>query len=213
MAEIYNNRLIDLLNPIGRFTERPKLRQAKDGHVQIDDLSQWKVSDGEQLKELIEHGFTQRSVAETVMNTHSSRSHLILTIKLVRTDKDTGEPRTSKMVFCDLGGSERLKRTDAVGERKKEAIEINKSLAALGDVIEAVAAKRKHVPYRNHTLTRILQDSLGGTAKTLLLVHCSPALSSAPETAMSLKFAARAGRIINTGCTRPGSCQSRSNSV
>merc|ERR1712050_255683 len=108
-----------------------------------------------------------------------------------------GEVRTSKMVFRDLGGSERLKRTGAVGERKREAIEINKSLAALADVIEAVAAKRKHVPYRNHALTRILQDSLGGTAKTLMFVHCSPARSSATETAMSLKFAARAGRIRN----------------
>jgi hypothetical protein len=214
IAEIYNNGLFDLSNPDGRrLIERPKLRQGKEGHVQIDDLSQWKVSNGKHLKELIEHGFTLRSAAETVMNDQSSRSHLILTVKLVRTDKATGEARTSKMVFCDLAGSERLKKTEAVGTRKKEAIEINKSLAALGDVIEAVAAKRKHVPYRNHTLTRILHDSLGGTAKTLMFVHCSPARSSAPETAMSLKFAARAGRIINTACTRPGSCQSRSNSV
>jgi kinesin family protein C2/C3 len=213
IAEIYNNRFIDLLNPASRLIEKPRLRQGKEGHVHTDDFSKWMVSNGRQLKELIEHGFAQRSVAETVMNTQSSRSHLILTVKLVRTDKATGETRTSKMVFCDLAGSERLKKTEAVGERKKEAIEINKSLAALGDVIEAVAAKRKHVPYRNHTLTRILQDSLGGTAKTLMFVHCSPANSSASETAMSLKFAARAGRIINAECNRQGNCQSRSRSV
>lgn len=208
MAEIYNSRLIDLLNkPVnmngaGRQQSqnshlRPKLRQSKEGTVEVEDLSHWHVSNTQQLKELIEHGFRQRSVAETAMNANSSRSHLIFTVKLVRTSK-SGETLTGKLVFCDLGGSERLKKTEAVGDRKKEAIEINKSLAALCDVIEAVASKRKHVPYRNHTLTRILQDSLGGTAKTLMFVHCSPASSCASETAMSLKFAARAGRIVNS---------------
>jgi hypothetical protein len=198
IAEIYNSRLTDLLRPAGRFSQKPRLRQSREGQVSIDDVSQWRVSGVDELKELIEHGFTQRSVAETVMNTQSSRSHLVLTVKVGRVDKSTGEELSGKLVFCDLGGSERLKKTEAVGDRRKEAIEINKSLAALGDVIEAVAAKRKHVPYRNHTLTRILQDSLGGTAKTLMFVHCSPAESCAGETAMSLKFAGRAGRICNT---------------
>lgn len=175
---------------------RPKLRQGKEGTFQVDDLTTWQVSNSQELKDLIEHGFAQRSVAETALNTCSSRSHLIFTVKLTRTNK-SGETLTGKLVFCDLGGSERLKKTEAVGDRKKEAIEINKSLAALCDVIQAVADKRNHVPYRNHALTRILQDSLGGTAKTLMFVHCSPASSCAGETAMSLKFAARAGRIVN----------------
>lgn len=212
MAEIYNSRLIDLLKPVNMSSagqkqssnlrpRSPKLRQSKEGATQIDDLTWRQVSNLQQLKDLITHGFCQRSVAETVLNTCSSRSHLIFTVKIVRTNS-SGETLIGKLVFCDLGGSERLKKTEAVGERKKEAIEINKSLAALGDVIEAVAAKRKHVPYRNHALTRILQDSLGGTAKTLMFVHCSPASSCANETAMSLKFAARAGRIFNS-CAPP----------
>jgi hypothetical protein len=213
IAELYNNRLIDLISPAGRFSQNPRLREGREGQFQIEDLTQLEVSNLGHLKELIEHGFAQRKVAETSMNAESSRSHLILTVKIVRTDYATGESLSGKLVFCDLGGSERLKKTEAVGERKKEAIEINKSLAALGDVIEAVAAKRKHVPYRNHTLTRILQDSLGGTAKTLMFVHCSPAHSSASETAMSLKFAARAGRIINTAGTQAGGARKRSKSI
>lgn len=215
IAEIYNGRLIDLLKPVspnggGRQSQRPKLRQSKEGTVEIEDLSSWQVSNAEQLKELIDYGFSQRSVAETTCNTNSSRSHLIFTVKLVRTSHKLMETLSGKLVFCDLGGSERLKKTEATGERKKEAIEINKSLAALGDVMEAVAAKKKHVPYRNHTLTRILQDSLGGSAKTLMFVHCSPSSSSASETAMSLKFAARAGRIVNE--VAPPPYRKRSNS-
>lgn len=221
IAEIYNSRLIDLLKPITlegkegqqrRQGVRPKLCQSKEGDLEMYDLSRWQISDMQQLKEMIDHGFTQRSVAETALNTCSSRSHLILTIKLARTNA-CGETLTGKLVFCDLGGSERLKRTEAVGDRKQEAIEINKSLSALGDVIQAVASKRKHVPYRNHALTRVLQDSLGGTAKTLMFMHCSPALSCAGETAMTLNFADRAGRIVNSGAPVPHTSRSHSNSA
>merc|ERR1712019_49528 len=93
---------------------------------------------------------------------------------------------------------ERLKKSMASGDMQKEAIEINKSLTALGDVIEGLTKKQKSIPYRNHKLTQLLQDSLGGTAKTLMFVNCSPANSNLDETVMSLKYATRAKSIINT---------------
>lgn len=203
IAEIYNNRLIDLLRPFETGTasspnnRRPRLRQDKAGTVSVEDLTEREVRDPEALRALVDFGLEQRTVAESAMNIQSSRSHLIFTVKLTCDGSENREALTNKMVFCDLGGSERLKRTEAVGAQKKEAIEINKSLAALGDVIEAVASQRKHVPYRNHTLTRLLQDSLGGSAKTLMFVHVSPAESSAGETSLALKFAARTGQIAN----------------
>lgn len=90
--------------------------------------------------------------------------------------------------------SERLKKSEVTGDAQKEAIEINKSLTALGDVISAVTLGKK-VPYRNHSLTMVMQDSIGGTAKTLMFVNVSPAKDNVPETTMSLKFATRAKTI------------------
>merc|ERR1719506_2385362 len=155
------------------------------------------VKDVSQLKALLDRGIAQRTVAANLMNIQSSRSHLIFTMKVTTLNHETKESLKGKILLCDLGGSERLKKTEATGEQKKEAIEINKSLSALGDVIEAVAKKQKQVPYRNHKLTQIMQDSLGGTAKTLMFVNCSPALSSIDETVMSLKYAARVKKITN----------------
>jgi len=100
-------------------------------------------------------------------------------------------------VIVDLAGSERLKKSLSTGDREKEAIEINKSLTALGDVIEALTTKQKIIPYRNHKLTEILQDSLGGSAKTLMFVNCSPSSSNTEETLTSLRYATRAKNVIN----------------
>merc|ERR1712113_1144436 len=89
------------------------------------------------------------------------------------------------------------KKSLVTEEQQKEAIEINKSLTALGDVIEALTKNQKSIPYRNHKLTQVMQDSVGGTAKTLMFVNCSPASSNADETVMSLKYATRAKKITN----------------
>merc|ERR1719326_176282 len=138
------------------------------------------------------------------MNIESSRSHLIFTIRVTCVNQETQETLKGKILLCDLGGSERLKKTEATGSQKREAIEINKSLTALGDVIAAVAEKQKQVPYRNHKLTQIMQDSLGGTAKTLMFVNCSPAMSNMNETVMSLTYAARVKTITNMGAPSRG---------
>jgi len=89
------------------------------------------------------------------------------------------------------------KKSEVTGDALKEAIEINKSLSALGDVIESLTKGAKSVPYRNHKLTMLMQDSIGGTAKTLMFVNCSPASSNSEESTMSLKWASRARQITN----------------
>merc|ERR1719159_1929463 len=138
-----------------------------------------------------------RTVAATAMNSESSRSHLILIIRVFSKNRTTGEQLKGKILFVDLAGSERLKKSEVTGDMQKEAIEINKSLTALGDVIEALTKNSKVIPYRNHKLTQLMQDSLGGTAKTLMFVNCSPASSNEDETTMSLKYATRAKKITN----------------
>merc|ERR1719189_807269 len=132
------------------------------------------------------------------MNSESSRSHLVLLIKIITVNKSTKEMLQGKILMCDLAGSERLKKSQVSEEMQKEAIEINKSLTALGDVIEGLTKGSKVVPYRNHKLTQLMQDSLGGTAKTLMFINCSPANSNVDETINSLKYATRAKTITNT---------------
>merc|ERR1740129_2541067 len=107
------------------------------------------------------------------------------------------EQMKGKILIVDLAGSERLKKSQVEAHMQKEAIEINKSLTALGDVIEALTKGSKVIPYRNHKLTQLMQDAIGGTSKTLMFVNCSPAASNEDETLMSLKYASRAKKITN----------------
>merc|ERR1719253_12533 len=116
------------------------------------------------------------------MNADSSRSHLLLMINVEVADKVTSRTRSGKITIVDLAGSERLGKSGVSGDAQKEAIEINKSLTALGDVMMAITSNAKMVPYRNHKLTQLMQDSLGGTAKTLMFVNASPASSNIEET-------------------------------
>merc|ERR1712228_706177 len=165
--------------------------------VIVEHLTEEECHSPEQLADLLERGNKQRTVAATAMNSESSRSHLVLVIKIVSVNRETKEQMRGKLVLCDLAGSERLKKAQAEKDQEKEAIEINKSLTALGDVIEALTKGSKMIPYRNHKLTQLMQDSLGGSAKTLMFVNCSPACSNLSETLMSLKYASRAKKITN----------------
>lgn len=127
----------------------------------------------------------------------SNRSHTVLMLDIRRTSKANGETDTGRLVLVDLAGSERLSKTaDTPALTVRESQHINKSLAAVGDVLSALLAKEKHIPFRNSKLTHLLQDSLGGIANhTLLLVHVSPKSADVNETINSLKFASRVSHI------------------
>jgi kinesin family member C2/C3 len=153
------------------------------------------VASVDDVEALIAKAAKGRSTFATDMNEHSSRSHLILSL-YVRTDnKLTGERTASKLHLIDLAGSERVSRSNAEGQRLKEAQNINTSLSALGDVIQSLRAQTQHVPYRNCKLTRLLSDSLGGKSKTLLVVNLSPTRASAAESRCSCEFASRAKKV------------------
>merc|ERR1719230_1087988 len=142
-----------------------------------------------------------RSVASTLMNSESSRSHSIftITIETAETGPD-GQPhiRVGKLNLVDLAGSERQSKTGATGDRLKEATKINLSLSALGNVISAlVDGKSTHIPYRDSKLTRLLQNSLGGNAKTVMCANCGPADYNYDETLSTLRYANRAKNIKN----------------
>jgi kinesin family protein C2/C3 len=116
---------------------------------------------------------------------------MILTATVVSQFLPTGAVTRGKLNLVDLAGSERITKSGATGQALKEAQNINKSLSALGDVIAARAAKQAHVPFRNSTLTYLLQDSISQDSKTLMIVCISPVLYNSEETFCSLNFASR----------------------
>ena len=130
------------------------------------------------------------------MNETSSRSHSIFILYLVATTAD-GNRRTSILNLCDLAGSEKLKKTNATGDRMKESVNINQSLSSLANCIQALSENKKgaQIPYRNSKLTQILQRSLGGNCKTTLIVACSPSETEVSETTNSCRFGQRAKAV------------------
>ena len=146
-------------------------------------------------------GNRNRSVGETAMNKDSSRSHLLFMLYLESAEDSQGDEKkyvASKLNLVDLAGSERINKTGAQGDRLQEAKNINLSLSALGNVISAlVDGKSHHIPYRDSKLTRLLQDSLGGNTKTVMIANCSPADYNFDETLSTLRYASRAKFIKN----------------
>ena len=143
----------------------------------------------EDVKSILTRGFNRRAVGATAMNQQSSRSHCVLQCFVSGENATTRERVRGRLTLVDLAGSERVKRSEATGTRLVEAAAINKSLSSLGNVIQALAAKRSHVPYRDSALTSILASCLGGDSKCLMLVNVSPNLAHASETMSSLRFA------------------------
>ncbi|KAJ4713994.1 Kinesin-like calmodulin-binding protein [Melia azedarach] len=197
MVELYQDSLVDLLLP--RNAKRLKLDIKKDskGMVMVENVTVIQVSTFEELKSIIERGSDQRHTSGTQMNVESSRSHLILSIVIESTNLQTQSVARGKLSFVDLAGSERVKKSGSAGNQLKEAQSINKSLSALGDVIGALSSGSQHIPYRNHKLTMLMSDSLGGNAKTLMFVNVSPAESNLDETYNSLMYASRVRSIVN----------------
>ncbi|KAL5707342.1 Kinesin-like protein KIN-14E [Ranunculus cassubicifolius] len=197
MVELYQDTLVDLLLP--KNAKRLKLDIKKDtkGMVAVENVTVVAISTYEELRNIISRGSEQRHTSGTQMNTESSRSHLILSIVIESTNLQTQSVARGKLSFVDLAGSERIKKSGSAGNQLKEAQSINKSLSALGDVISALSSESAHIPYRNHKLTMLMSDSLGGNAKTLMFVNVSPADANLDETNNSLTYASRVRSIVN----------------
>lgn len=197
--EIYNEEIRDLLAPGTKITKL-ELHEHPEKGVYVDGLSYHKMVNTRDLERIMELGSKNRSVGATLMNAESSRSHSIFTIDLEMMDIVNGEEkvRAGRLNLVDLAGSERQTKTGATGDRLREATKINLSLSALGNVISAlVDGKSKHIPYRDSKLTRLLQSSLGGNTKTLMVACISPADNNYEETLSTLRYANRAKNIKN----------------
>ncbi|XP_076940829.1 kinesin-like protein KIN-14P [Bidens hawaiensis] len=192
MVEIYNEQVRDLL---GGDAAPKKLGILATASLAVPDADMREVSDQSDVLKVMEIGFKNRARSSTSMNERSSRSHSVVTIHVHGTDLKSGTSINAGLHLVDLAGSERIDRAEVVGDRLKEAQHINKSLAALGDVIFALAQKSPHVPFRNSKLTQVLQSSLGGQAKTLMLVQLNPEAASYAESLSTLKFAERVSGV------------------
>ena len=203
MAEIYLDEIIDLLHKHGKKSgsgaKDKKLKVKKDakGRVYVEGISTCSPSTAEEVMHLIEDGMKNRHVSATKMNSESSRSHLITSISIEGKNRKTKAVSVGKLMLVDLAGSESQQKTGASGNTLKEANAINTSLSALGGVIAALTSGAKFIPYRGNKLTEILQDGLGGTAKTLMFVNASPADYNMQETMGSFEFALRCKDIKN----------------
>ena len=238
MFQIYNEQVDDLLKP-GRNNLRVK--QSPRGGWEVEGLGWFTCRSPEYLMSVVRNGRKRLVYAETHMNKHSSRSHAVVQIRLLRNSKaaqkaldlaqgggeeneapgaggpgsvggergergGAGDPpsspttmrvrqRMGQITIVDLAGSERVKKSQSEGLRFKEATNINTSLLAFGNCVQALATRQAYVPYRDSTLTKILETSLAGNCRTALLVCVAPEESQHSETASSLEFAARAMRI------------------
>uniref|UniRef100_A0A453EKX2 Kinesin motor domain-containing protein n=1 Tax=Aegilops tauschii subsp. strangulata TaxID=200361 RepID=A0A453EKX2_AEGTS len=186
------SNFITVLVPDINFTL--DIRSSSNGLFNLPDAKMCPVQSPSDVMTLMLLGEKHRASGPTAMNNRSSRSHSILTVHVNGKDI-SGNVSCSCLHLVDLAGSERVDRSEATGDRLKEAQHINKSLSCLGDVITALAQKNSHIPYRNSKLTQLLQSSLGGNAKTLMLAHISPEGESYVETLSTLKFAQRASTV------------------
>merc|ERR1712194_419597 len=172
IVEIYNERIRDLLDP---KKDNLKVHEDKARGVFIGEVTESYVGCENEIFDAMRAGHYNRSMAVTNMNEHSSRSHLIFMLTVEQKNLHDRSVKVGKLHLVDLAGSEKVAKTGASGERLDEAKNINRSLSALGNVINALTDKKStHVPYRDSKLTRVLQESLGGNAKTSLIITCSP---------------------------------------
>jgi len=185
--EIYNEQIRDLL---GNGSTNHEIRLVNN-EVVVTNLRVEEVTNEGQVNHLLARAQQQRAVAATSCNEHSSRSHSVLRLKLSGVNEATTETSRGVLYMVDLAGSERLKESGATGDRLTETKHINRSLSNLGNVIMALSSKEQHIPFRNSKLTFLLQQALGGSAKTLMFVNVSPKESCTNETINSLRFAAK----------------------
>ncbi|XP_034033021.1 kinesin-like protein klp-3 [Thalassophryne amazonica] len=185
MLEIYNDGLNDLLTKNANAALDITV-QGKS--VSVPGLTQVQVQTEADILNVMEMGEKNRKIASTKMNIQSSRSHLVVALKVEGSDELSGLTSRGTLTLCDLAGSERISKTEAEGQRLVEAAAINKSLMALGQVFGALKCNALHVPYRNSKLTHLLQPCLSGDAKCCVFVNISPDTKDVAETLSTLQF-------------------------
>jgi len=218
--ELYNEEIIDLLDIENKGRKVIKIHEDVNSNIYTTGVTMRNVTSEKDIMNVLQEGALSRTTASTNMNATSSRSHAIFTVhlkhhRMAKAESAEGEDEgdkeesdqiedfetlSAKFNFVDLAGSERLKRTGATGDRAKEGISINQGLLSLGNVISALGDKAKrgcHVPYRDSKLTRLLQDSLGGNSRTIMIACVSPSDRDFMETLNTLKYANRARNIKN----------------
>lgn len=199
--ELHNEETYDLLSPINDTTKLKIYDTAqKKGSVIVGGLKEVEVNSTDEIYNILEQGSAKRQTAATLLNACSSRSHTIFNITVhIKESSIEGAQliRIGKFNLVDLAGSENIGRSGAQDKRAREAGNINQSLLTLGRVITALAENRPHVPYRESKLTRILQDSLGGTTSTSIIATISPADEDIANTVSTLDYASRARTILN----------------
>jgi len=199
--EIYNEEVRDLLVPenSSKNNKDLKIRETLNGEVYVSGLTAQPVNNSQDIGNYLEIASKRRVTGSTAMNAVSSRSHSICTLN-IKGILENSQTFTSKLTLVDLAGSERLKKTGAEGNRAMEGIHINKSLMVLGQVVSALAQRRRQrkPPYRDSKLTRLLQDSLGGNSRTIMVACVSPADYNVEESTNTLRYATAARNIKNT---------------
>jgi kinesin family protein 5 len=196
-VEIYQEKVRDLLD-----VSKDDLKLGEHGlngtSVYVKDVTAFAVLSEEEVFDIMRQGAANRAVAATGMNAGSSRSHSIFSITVTQEDTTTHNKLSGKLMLVDLAGSEQVSKTGVSGQQLEELKRINRSLSALGQVINSLTdGKSTHVPYRDSKLTRLLQDCLGGNSKTSLVILCSPSSYNEMETLSTLRFGKRAKSIKN----------------
>ncbi|NXG88991.1 KI20B protein, partial [Stercorarius parasiticus] len=203
--EIYNECFYDLLIPTPNDRKRKTLRLAQDikGCSYVKDLQWVQISDSKEAFRLLKLGLKNQSIASTKLNTCSSRSHSIFTVKIMKIE-DAGTPRVTRvneLSMCDLAGSERYTKTRNEGDRLRESGNINTSLLALGKCISTLRNSQQsklqlHIPFRESKLTHFLQAFFSGKGKVYMIVNISQCASTYDETLNVLKFSAIAQKVV-----------------
>lgn len=212
-VEIYNEEVRDLLvksnstnnGMQGKSSKGLEVREDPKKGTYVKGLSYTPLKSSDEIIKCLDKGNANRHVGVTSMNDKSSRSHSLFTVYLEIEDGDSGDNgdnsnkkiKTAKLNLVDLAGSERVSKTKATGQTFDEGKKINLSLTALGSVIDALSSNRKHIPYKDSKLTRLLADSLGGNTKTVMFANISPASFNYEETVGTLRYASRAKLIKN----------------
>ncbi|KAF3917538.1 Kinesin-4 [Arthrobotrys entomopaga] len=193
--EIYMEKIRDLLAP---QNDNLPIHEEKNRGIYVKGLLEIYVSSVQEVYEVMRRGGNARAVSATNMNQESSRSHSIFVITVTQKNVETGSAKSGQLFLVDLAGSEKVGKTGASGQTLEEAKKINKSLSALGNVINSLTdGKSQHIPYRDSKLTRILQESLGGNSRTTLIICASPSSYNDAETVSTLRFGVRAKAIKN----------------